>query len=230
MNLLLILFTIVITIGAYIFSRFLSNRYPHPLVNVVFLSTTLIIIVLLLTGISFQQYLPGKNIMTFLLGPATVALAIPLYRNRKVLLKNFFPIILGIVVGATANMTTTVLAAKLLGLSKITVISLAPKSVTVPIAVGISNILNGDPALTSIFVIATGILGTILTPILLNLFNVTNPLARGIVYGTTAHGQGTATALSEGSLQGSMSGVAMGLAAIYTSFAAPLIVSRLIGL
>ncbi|ODA42977.1 LrgB family protein [Desulfosporosinus sp. BG] len=229
MNLLIVLFTIAITIGAYAFSRFLSKRYPHPLVNVVFLSTALIIIVLLISGISFEQYQPGLNIMTFLLGPATAALAIPLYRNREVLIKNFIPIVAGIVVGASANMITTVLTAKLLGLSKVTVVSLAPKSVTVPIAVSISKILNGDPSLTSVFVIATGILGTVLTPVLLNLFKVTNPLARGIAYGTTAHGQGTATALLEGPIQGSMSGVAMGLAAIYTSFVAPLLVRMLVG-
>ncbi|KUO75031.1 MAG: hypothetical protein APF81_12310 [Desulfosporosinus sp. BRH_c37] len=229
MHQLIVLFTIAISIGAYTFSRFLSKRYPHPLVNVVFLSTALIIMVLLSTGISFRQYQPGLNVMTSLLGPATAALAIPLYRNRKILLNNFIPVALGIVLGATANMTTSILAAKLFGLSKVTVVSLVLKSVTVPIAIDISKILSGDPSLTSAFVIATGILGTVLTPILLNLFKVTNPLARGIAYGTTAHGQGTATALLEGPVQGSMSGVAMGLAAIFTSFLAPLLVSSLVG-
>ncbi|RNC29254.1 MAG: Holin-like protein CidB [Candidatus Dichloromethanomonas elyunquensis] len=229
MNLLLVFITIAVTIGAYLLSRFLSQRYPHPLVNVVFLSTAMIIAVFMVSGISISQYQPGQNMMTFFLGPATAALAIPLYRNRKILTENLISVVIGIVSGTTVNMATTVLVAKLLGLSKVTVISLAPKSVTVPIAVSISQFLDGDPSLTSVFVIATGILGTFLTPILLNLFKVTNPLARGIVYGTTAHGQGTATALAEGSVQGSMSGVAMGLAAIYTSFAAPFLVSRLLG-
>ncbi|NLI93545.1 MAG: LrgB family protein [Peptococcaceae bacterium] len=228
MNILLILITIMITIGAYSLSRFINKRYPHPLLNVVFLSTAVIIFVFLAAGISFTQYQPGLNIMTFLLGPATVALAIPLYRNRKILSANFIPVVVGIVFGTTANIITTILAAEFLGLNKVMVVSLAPKSVTVPIAVSISKILEGDASLTSVFVIATGILGTFLTPFLLNLFKVTNPLARGIVYGTTAHGQGTAMALAEGSIQGSMSGVAMGLAAIYTSFAAPFLVSHLL--
>ncbi len=228
MNILILLFTIAITLGAYALSRELNKRYSNPLVNVVFLSTALIIIILLLTGISFKQYQPGLRIMTFLLGPATVALAVPLYRNRQVLLKSFFPIVIGIVFGATANIITTILMAKLFSLNTVTTVSLVPRSVTIPIAVGIAKILSGDPSLTSAFVIATGILGTVITPILLNLFKVINPLARGIAYGTTAHGQGTATAMLEGEVQGSMSGVAMGLSAIYASLIAPLLVHWLV--
>jgi predicted murein hydrolase (TIGR00659 family) len=228
MNLLVILMTIAVTVGAYLVSRFLNKRYPNPFVNVVFLSTAFIIAVFWLAGVTVSQYQPAKNILTYLLGPATVALAIPLYRNRKLLSQNILPVVAGIVFGTTANIITTVLVAEFLGLNKLTVVSLAPKSVTVPIAVSIANILNGDPTLTSVFVIATGMIGTLLTPLLLNLFKVTNPLARGIVYGTTAHGQGTASALAEGTVQGSMSGVAMGIAAIYTSFAAPFLVYHLL--
>lgn len=230
MNLLLLFMTMAITVGAYAFSRFLNKRYPSPWVNVVFLSTALIIIVFGITGVTVSQYQEAKNILTYLLGPATVALAIPLYRNRELLLKNILPVVGGIVVGTTANIVTTVLVAEFLGLDKLIVTSLVPKSVTVPIAVSISGILNGDPTLTSVFVIATGMIGTLLTPVLLNLFKVTNPLVRGLAYGTTAHGQGTATALAEGAIQGSMSGVAMGIAAIYTSVAAPVLVYHLLSL
>lgn len=228
MNLLLVFITIAVTVGAYIFSRFLNKRYPNPFINVVFLSTALIIVIFWISGVTVSQYQSAKNILTYLLGPATVALAIPLYRNRKILSKNILPVVVGIVFGTTANIITTVLVAQFLGLNKLIVASLAPKSVTVPIAVSISKIIDGDPTLTSVFVIATGIIGTFLTPVLLNLFKVTNPLARGIVYGTTAHGQGTASALAEGTIQGSMSGVAMGIAAIYSSVATPFLVYHLL--
>ncbi|HZW82204.1 MAG TPA: LrgB family protein [Candidatus Deferrimicrobium sp.] len=224
MSILVVLFTIVITLASYIFSRYLNRKYPNPLVNVVFISTALIIIILLLSGISFAQYKPGSDIMTFFLGPATAALAIPLYRNREVLLKNILPVALGIMVGATANMISVVFLAKLFRLKADIIVPLVPKSVTVPIAVEITKILHGDPALAAAFVVATGTLGTVLTPLLLNMAKIKNPLARGLAYGTTAHGQGTATAMMEGEVQGAMSGVAMALAAIFTSFAAPLIV------
>jgi predicted murein hydrolase (TIGR00659 family) len=219
---LLILITIIITVGAYVFSRFLNKRYSSPFINVVFVSTTLIVVVFWYFGVTVNQYQDAKNILTYLLGPATVALAIPLYRNRKLLLNNILPVVGGIVVGTTANIITTVLVAGFLGLDKLIITSLVPKSVTVPIAVSISSILNGDPTLTSVFVIVTGMIGTFMTPALLNLFKVTNPLVRGLAYGTTAHGQGTASALAEGTIQGSVSGVAMGIAAIYTSVAAPI--------
>ncbi|TGE34336.1 LrgB family protein [Desulfosporosinus sp. Sb-LF] len=228
MNLTLLLITMAVTVGAYILSRLLNKRYPSPLINVVFLSTAIIIVVFWVSGVTVSQYQSAKNILTYLLGPATVALAVPLYRNRKILSQNILPVVVGIVLGTTANIITTVLVAEFLGLDRLIVVSLAPKSVTVPIAVNISTILHGDPTLTSVLVIATGMIGTFLTPILLNLLKVTNPLARGIVYGTTAHGQGTASALSEGTLQGSMSGVAMGIAAIYSSVASPFIVCHLL--
>ncbi|EHQ89391.1 LrgB family protein [Desulfosporosinus youngiae] len=230
MNLLYVLMMMAITVGAYAFSRFLNKRYPSPWVNVVFLSTALIIAVFWISGVTVSQYQETKTILTYLLGPATVALAVPLYRNREILRKNILPVVGGIVVGTTVNIVTTVLVAEWLGLDKLIVTSLVPKSVTVPIAVSVSGILNGDPTLTSVFVIATGIIGSFLTPVLLNLFKVTNPLVRGLAYGTTAHGQGTASALAEGTLQGSMSGVAMGIAAIYMSVAAPFLVHHLLSL
>ncbi len=230
MNLLFVLMMMAITVGAYAFSRFLSKRYPSPWVNVVFLSTALIIAVFWISGITVSQYQDTKAILTYLLGPATVALAIPLYRSREILRKNILPVVGGIVVGTTVNIVTTVLVAEWLGLDKLIVTSLVPKSVTVPIAVSVSGILSGDPTLTSVFVIATGIIGSFMTPVLLNLFKVTNPLVRGLAYGTTAHGQGTASALAEGTLQGSMSGVAMGIAAIYMSVAAPFLVHNLLSL
>lgn len=230
MNLLLVLLTMAVTLGAYVFSRFINKRYPNPLLNVVFLSTALIIAVFWFAGVTVSQYQEARDILTYLLGPATVALAIPLYRNRKILGRNILPVLGGIVVGTTANIVATVWVAEFLGLDKLIVTSLVPKSVTVPIAVSVSGILNGDPTLTSVFVIATGMIGTFLTPLLLNLFKVHNPLVRGLAYGTTAHGQGTASALTEGTVQGSMSGVAMGIAAIYMSVAAPFLVHYVLNL
>ena len=228
MNIPLLLFTIGITVGAYLLSRYLRQRYPHPLVNVVLISTILIILLFFMSGISYAQYQPGLHVMTFLLGPATVGLAVPLYRYRDLLVKSIVPVIIGIIAGSTAHLIVSVLLAKLLRLDKVIVLSLAPKSVTTPIAVGIAKIINGEPSLTAAFVIATGITGAVLTPVLLNLTKIHSPLARGLAYGTSAHGIGTAAAWLEGNIHGSMSGVAMGLAGIYTSIAAPFFVHWLV--
>ncbi|WP_147535201.1 LrgB family protein [Bacillus marasmi] len=218
------LLSIAITVGAYLLSKVAGKRYPSPLTTPVFFSTTLIIILLLILDINYDEYTPAKEIMTFLLGPATVALAVPLYKNRAIIQKHSIPAILGLVFGTLSTIISAVILAKLLNLSHEIIASSSVKSVTVPVAVEVSSIIGGDPALTAAFVVATGILGTILGPWLMNVTRITNPLSRGLALGTISHGQGTAQAATEGELQGAIAGVAMGLSAIFTAIIAPIIV------
>lgn len=224
MSLLVTLFSIVITIGAYLLSTAVLKRYPSPLTTPVLFSTTLIIIVLLLTDINYDDYTVAKEIMTFLLGPATVALAVPLYKHREMIKKYSIPAFLGIVFGTVSTIISSVVLAKLLNLSKEIIASSSVKSVTVPVAVEISSIIGGDPALTTAFVVATGTLGIALGPWLMNITKITHPLSRGLSLGTISHGQGTAHAATEGELQGAIAGVAMGLAAIFTAIIVPIII------
>lgn len=214
-------FTIVLTIVLYILSRKVYLKTQNPLVNPLLLSTTTIILVLHFMGITFEQYKPGKSIMTFLLGPATVALALPLYTNRHILRKSFGPILIGIGSGAISTLTTAVLLAKWSGLDALIVRSIAPKSVTAPIAIEIARITGGDPAIAVAFVIFTGTFGSIIGAGVLSLCKINDPVARGLAMGVTAHGQGTATILQEGQIQGAMSGIAMALSAVLVSFIAP---------
>lgn len=214
-------FTILITIIAYFISRKIFIKTQSPLVNPVLLSTTAVILILHYSGITFEEYKPGKEIMTFLLGPATVALAVPLYLNRHVLAKSFVPILVGITCGAIATLTTAVLLAKLSGLDPLIVTSIAPKSITAPIAIEIALITGGNPAIAVAFVVFTGTLGSVIGASVLSFCKVTSPVARGLAMGVAAHGQGTATILQEGQTQGAMAGVAMGLSAIFVSFIAP---------
>lgn len=225
MGVLVTLLSIVITVGAYLLSKLAAKRYPSPLTTPVFFSTTLIIILLLILGINYDEYTIAKEIMTFLLGPATVALAVPLYKNRDMIKRHSMPAILGIVIGTVSTIVSAVLLAKILNLTNEVIASTSVKSVTVPVAVEVSTIIGGDPALTAAFVVTTGILGTILGPWLMNVTNITNPLSRGLALGTISHGQGTAQAATEGELQGAIAGVAMGLSAIFTAIIAPMIVS-----
>ncbi|SFM13256.1 LrgB family protein [Pelosinus propionicus] len=225
-----IFLTIFLTVLLYLISRKIFLRTKNPIFNPVLLSTTIIIIIFHYTGITFEQYKPGKDIMTFLLGPATVALALPLYLNRTVLLQALFPIIFGICFGALATLTTAILLAKLSGLDALIVTSIAPKSITAPIAIEISRLTGGDPAIAVAFVVFTGTFGSIIGPSLLSFCKITTPIARGLAMGVTSHGQGTATILQEGALQGAMAGIAMAVAAIFISFIAPLYIPWLVNL
>lgn len=221
-------FTITLTLFSYWISRKLNNRYPSPLTNIVFLSTAMIITALVAAGLTFEDYIPGKNIMTFLLGPATVALALPLHKNTHTLKQYFLPILTGILVGVLSTLVSVAVLSKVLGLTKVITLSMLPKSVTVPIAVEITRIVGGDPALTAAFVVATGTGGSMIAFWLLDMFKIQNPICRGLAIGTTAHGQGTAIAIQEGEVQGAMSGIAMAMAAVFTSFIAPFLIPVLV--
>jgi predicted murein hydrolase (TIGR00659 family) len=215
---------IALTVGAYIIFRALYTRYSHPLINVVVMSAAVVIATLFLLKIPYQTYLPAKGVMTLMLGPATVALAVPLYANRHLLYKYGVSIFISVAAGAVITMVSAGLAAKILGVPKQIVISIIPKGVTIPFAVEISRIYGGEPAITIAFVVAAGTLGGTIGLTLLTWSGITDPVARGLAMGTVAHGQGTAMAFMEGYEQGAMAGLAMTLAGIMTAAAAPLLV------
>ncbi len=221
-------FTIILTVVLYIISRKIWLKTQNALLAPLLLSTTAIILIFHYSGITFEQYKPGKAIMTFLLGPATVGLALPLYLNRSILRKSFVPILLGIICGSIATLTTAVVLAKMSGLDSVIVASIATKSITAPIAIEVARIIGGDPAIAVAFVVFTGTLGSMIGAGFLSLCRITNPVARGLAMGVTAHGQGTATILHEGQTQGAMAGVAMALAAVFTSFIAPFYITWLL--
>jgi len=218
------IFCIALTLAAYLGTRKLYLRYKHPLLNVVALTAALVIAVLMALRIPYSDYAPAKNFMTLLLGPATVGLAVPLYRHRELLRRFGVPIVGSVALGAFLAMLTAALIAKLGGLPHDVVMSILPKGVSIPFAVEIAQIYGGIPPLTAAFVVATGTLGSLVGGWLLSLARVSHPVARGLALGTVSHGQGTATALMEGEQQGAMAGLAMILAGILTAALAPLAV------
>jgi predicted murein hydrolase (TIGR00659 family) len=219
---------IVTTLAAYSMFRHLYLRYRNPLLNVVILSMIVIIAVLLIFGLSYDNYIPGVEIMTSLLGPATVALAVPLYRNRHLLKEYRLAMVIGVGLGSVMSMVVAILIGKFGGLPKEVIISLAPKSSTIPFAVGIAQLHGGDPALAAAFVVATGTFGSVVGLPLLTWFKIENPVARGLAMGTVSHGQGTAMALTEGEQQGAMAGMAMALAGVFASIIAPILIPLLL--
>jgi predicted murein hydrolase (TIGR00659 family) len=217
------LLLMTLTVGTYLIFRAIYMRYNHPLINVVALSVGVIIAVMMLFGAPYSTYVPGKNIMTFMLGPATVALAVPLYLNRHLLRKHGLSILISVALGSAVTMISAGLLGKLCGMPKQIVISLIPKGVTIPFAVEISRIYGGEPAITTAFVVATGTLGGVIGLSFLTWARITNPVARGLSMGTVAHGQGTAMSFMEGYEQGAMAGLAMTLAGIMTAALAPFV-------
>lgn len=223
MDPMIIAMTILVTLGAYLLSRYLFLRYNHPLLNIVFLGTSIVITALMLFKVPYSSYVPGKEIMTFLLGPATVALAIPLYKNRELIKQYGFIICISVGIGSIISVVSAMLIIKFGGLSKEVMIAAAPKSVTAPIAIEIAQLAGGDPSLAAAFVVATGTFGSAMGPTLLTWFKINNPSARGLALGTVAHAQGVAMALMEGEDRGAMASSAMAIAAIFTAAVAPLI-------
>jgi len=214
-------FGICATSGAYALSLRARRYHASPFTTPVLFSTVIVIAILFATGLSFEDYGPAKRIITSLLGPATVALALPLYKNRQVFFRNLFPAACGVVAGSLGTMIIAGLIARGFALAPDLVEAIALKSATVPIAVEIANLVHANPALTALFVVITGMIGAAFGPWLLDRAGITNPLSRGLALGTISHGQGTAQAATEGEFAGAVAGVAMGLGAICTSLAAP---------
>ncbi|MDF2875263.1 MAG: cidB [Sporomusa sp.] len=218
---------IILTFVSYMFSRFLFMRYNNPLLNVVIISSALIVAALFILHLPYAAYRPGKEIMTILLGPTTVALAVPLYNNRAILRKNLVTVVLGVCLASSLTSITAMSITRMMGMPRDIVVSIGSKSVTAPIAAQVAAVNGGDPDLAIAFVVVTGALGAIAGPTLLTLLKITNPIIRGLAMGTTAHGQGTATALMEGEQQGLMAGIGMTLSAVITSTLFPVLVSIL---
>jgi putative effector of murein hydrolase len=228
MRLLLALSGIGVTALVYALSRVVGKRYPSPLTSPVFFSTPLVIAVVLLSGMHLSDYRPAKDIIVSLLGPATVALAVPLYKNRQTLLGNLLSASLGLALGSLSTLVIAALVARLFDLPQVIRASVSIKSVTAPVAIELAPMVNGDSTLAAAFVIATGIIGAMLGPWLMDKTGIRAPLARGLALGTISHGQGTAQAVIEGEVQGAAAGIAMVLAAILASFVAPILVPILL--
>ncbi len=211
--------TILIYLGARVLYRYISNPFTTP----VLLATILVIFILKIANISYEQYAPAKDWITYLLGPATVALAVPMYKNRDVIKKKLIPILASLTVGSLATIASAIFISKLLNLSEKIQAASAVKAITTPVAIETAAIIGGDPSLTAILVIIAGIFGAAFGPVCLTLFKIHDPMSRGLGIGTVSHGIGTSQAVVEGKLQGAVSSVAMGGAAILTSIIIPLI-------
>lgn len=215
---------LTLTLAAFQAGSWAYNRSGHnPLLNPVLTAVVAVVALLMLSGTSYETYFEGAQFVHFLLGPATVALAIPLYRQFDRVKRSALALVTSLLCGSLTAIGTATGLSWLLGASRETLLSLAPKSVTAPVAMGITEQLGGLPSLTAVLVILTGILGAVLGPPLLNLIGVKDWRARGLALGTASHGIGTARALQVNELAGAFSGLAMGLNALATAILLPVL-------
>jgi len=209
-------FGISISIIAYAIGIFLNKKTKLAIVNPLLVSYILIISTLIIFDIPLSAYNEGGNIINMFLSPATAVLSLTIYRQWEIVKKNLAAILTGTFLGSLTSITVILLLSRLLGLDNTAAFSLLPKSITTPMAIAVSETLGGIPALTVLAVIVTGIMGNILSPILIKLFRVKDPVAQGVAIGTTSHAVGTSKAIEIGEVQGALSGVALTFSGLIT--------------
>ncbi|ESJ12187.1 LrgB family protein [Cupriavidus gilardii] len=212
------------TLLAYVFAfRIYERARFSPLANPVMISVALLVAVLTVTGTPYQTYFDGAQFVHFLLGPATVALAVPLYQQLPKLRAHVLPLLGGLLAGSLVAVVSAVGIAWLLGASPEVVRSLAPKSVTIPIAMGVAEKIGGLPSLTAVLVMGTGIIGAISATKILNLLGMRDYSVRGFATGLAAHGIGTARAFQVNQEAGAFAALGMGLNGVLTAVLVPLL-------
>ena len=218
------LFGIGLTVILYAFSEILVDRLGLRVLPPFVPACVGIIALLTCTpGVEYKQYAAGAEFINFLLGPATIALALPLYKNRKVIAQQALPILGGVTIATLVAIVVVYFCAKGLGASEKVLLSLIPKSVTTPIAIDVSKTIGGIPALTTAAVIFTGMLGATFTHKLLKLFGINNDIATGLAICASSHGLGTSACAGVSPVQLAIGGVAIALTGIATSILAPIL-------
>jgi len=217
------LFGVGLTLLVFFLAQRLYQKSGSILFNPVAVAIAAIIALLQVSGISYQDYSRGGDLLLFLLGPSVVALGLPLYQRRREILARKLPILAGVTVGALTSIVTASGLAWLLGGSREVIWSFAPKSVTTPIAIGIAEKVGGLPPLTAAIVVITGCVGAICGPEFCRLIGLRHQAAIGLAVGTSAHGIGTARMLEVDRLGGAVAGLAIGLNGLITAFLVPLV-------
>lgn len=213
---------LTLTLAAYAVGDWVSQVTGRsPLANPVLIAAGGLSVLLLVTRTPYHVYFEGAQFVHFLLGPATVALAIPLWAQRARIRAAFMPVIVALIVGSLTALVSALAIARALGVDATTLAALAPKSTTAPVAIGIAESLGGSPTLAAVLVLLTGILGALIVTPLFNALRIKDWRARGLAVGTAAHGIGTARAMQVHPTAGAFAAIAMGLNAILTALLAP---------
>lgn len=217
------LFSIVLTLCAFQIGQWCQKKWRSPLCNPIVIAVLLIVIFLLLTGLPNESYQAGAGIFSWLLTPATVCLALPLHRQVKILKKNMTAILAGVIAGAVSSLVCVLGMAMLFGLDRSMTVSLLPKSITTAMGIVLSDLSGGIQPLTAAAIVITGILGSLLSPLLFRVFRLEDPISQGVALGTASHVIGTSRANELGELQGAVSSLSLAVAGIVTAVLFPLV-------
>ena len=213
---------LTLSIAAYLFACWLKQKTKLAFLNPILVSVIVIIAFLLGVGIDYDTYNDGAQLLSYLLTPATVCLAIPLYEQMELLKKNWKAIMGGIISGVLTSAVCILVLCLIFHLEHDMFVTLLPKSITTAIGMGVSEELNGIVTITVAVIIITGVVGNVLADFVYKLFHVTHPVAKGVGLGTSAHAIGTAKALEMGEIEGAMGGLSIAVAGILTVIVAPI--------
>ncbi len=213
----------VFSIGAYLLGMWLKKKLGWAVLNPLLVASVLVIAGLLIFHIDYESYNNSAKYISYLLTPATVCLAIPLYKQLHLLKQNFAAVIAAIVSGVATSAASIFLMSLLFGLDHVSYVSILPKSITTAIGMGVSEEAGGVVTITVVCIIITGIFGNIVAEAAFRLFGIREPMARGLALGTSAHAIGTAKALELGEVEGAMSSLSIAVAGLLTVIVVPLV-------
>ncbi len=219
----------LVTILLFLIARFLYRNWPYLVFVPVFFSVVGCILYLKTFKVPFDVYFDENSLLTFMLGPAVVALGVLLYKQMQMIRTQLVPLIVTVVFGSFLSVTLVALLAVVLSLPAELAASLIPLGITTPIAIEVTQSLGGDPAITSVVVISIGLIGNMFSPLWLRWFRIKNESAAGVAIGIVSHGIGTARALQLSEMTGLFSGLAMCINGVITVFTAPVIWSLFFG-
>ena len=210
-------FGLFLSLGAYLAGLAIKKKLGWGIANPLLISVALVILFLLLFDIDYAVYYEGGRYLSYFLTPATVSLAVPLYRQLRLLRKNLKAILFGSLAGVLASLLGVLALSRLFGLSYAQYATLLPKSITTAIGMGLAEEMGGIPAITVAVIVVTGIFGNLTADLFCRLFRIREPLAVGLAIGTSAHAMGTTKALELGEIQGAMSSLAIVVAGLMTA-------------
>ncbi|MCU6767030.1 LrgB family protein [Blautia ammoniilytica] len=217
----------VLSLVAYEAGMLLKRKFKLAIFNPLLIAILCVMGVLSLLGVDYDTYNEGGKYISYLLTPATVCLAVPLYRQMNLLKKNIKAVVLGIVSGVLASLVSVLVLAWLFGLSHEEYVTLLPKSITTAIGMGVSEELGGIVTITVAVIIITGVLGNMIAEAVCRIARINEPIAKGLALGTSAHAIGTAKAMEMGEVEGAMSSLAIAVAGLLTVVGASVFVQFL---
>ena len=211
-----IIFGAVLSLAAYEIGLLMKKKFKLAILNPLLIGTICVIGFLLIFRIDYEEYNEGAKYISYLLTPATVCLAVPLYEQLSLLKKNFMAVAVGILSGVLASLVSVLALAKLFDLNHQQYVTLLPKSITTAIGMGVSEELGGLVTITVAVIVITGILGNVIAEFICKIFKIHEPIAKGLALGTASHAIGTAKAMEMGQIEGAMSSLAIAVAGLLT--------------